>query len=541
MKVQTKNLDHLGIVAGICDQIELVQQIDAFFPNQARKVSVGEATKAMILNALGFVSRPLYLSSEFLHNKAVDLLFRPDIQAEDFNDDSLGRALDALFEKDVTTVFAQVASHALHLAGIEHHFFHLDTTSFSFHGKYNQHGESADDEPEVIELCHGFSKDKRPDLKQAVLSLICSGQSTLPVWLETLDGNSSDKKSFADSIRSFAQQIQTAKAPCFVVDSAFYTAENIQSLSEFFWLTRVPDTLKKAKSVQMKTEERDFQATSDPDYRICELRETYGEVEHRWFVIESKKASVREQESAKKKVAASQNEEKKELAALKREEFNCWEDAELFLRKAEKKWQYHTAEHLEFEEVYHFEARGKPKKDAKPSRIGWKIIGELEENKEAVKKAMSMVGRFVLATNMPESELNAEEALKMYKAQGSTVERGFRFLKDPMFFADAMYLQKPSRIMALLMVMTLSLLVYSLAERNLRKKLKESEETLPDQKGKPTQNITLRRIFQMFEGIHVLFYTEEGIFHRNVLNLSELHHRILRFFGKEVLRCYAIQ
>lgn len=188
-------------------------------------------------------------------------------------------------------------------------------------------------------------------------------------------------------------------------------------------------SLKKAKSVQMKTEERNFQATSDPDYRSCELRETFGEVEHRWFVIESTKASVREQESAKKKVAASQNKEKKELAALKREELNCWEDVELFLRKAEKKWQSHVAEHLEFEEVYHFETRGKPKKDAKPSRIGWKIIGGLEENKEAVKKAMSMVGRFVLATNMPFIELNAEEAFsQMFGAEVRVHDRNHCFL-----------------------------------------------------------------------------------------------------------------
>ncbi|MCK6513041.1 DUF4277 domain-containing protein, partial [Myxococcota bacterium] len=85
MNMQTKNLDHLGLVAGICEQIQLVEQIDAFFPNPLRKVTVGEATKAMILNALGFVSKPMYLTVDFFRNKAVDALFRPTLQAEDFN------------------------------------------------------------------------------------------------------------------------------------------------------------------------------------------------------------------------------------------------------------------------------------------------------------------------------------------------------------------------------------------------------------------------------------------------------------------------
>ena len=84
------------------------------------------------------------------------------------------------------------------------------------------------------------------------------------------------------------------------------------------------------------------------------------------------------------------------------------------------------------------------------------------------------------------------------------MERGFRFLKDPLFFADSLFLKKPVRIMALLMVMGLSLLVYALAERKLRTQLVTHDEHIPDQKGQPTQRPTMRRIFQMFEGIDVL-------------------------------------
>lgn len=109
----TQRLDHLGIVAGMCRHIHLIEQIDTHVGPANRKVTVGEAVQAMVLNALGFTCRARCLTPEFFTNKPVDLLLRADLQAEDLNDDSLGRALDRLYEAGVTEVFARVASHAL--------------------------------------------------------------------------------------------------------------------------------------------------------------------------------------------------------------------------------------------------------------------------------------------------------------------------------------------------------------------------------------------------------------------------------------------
>ena len=55
----TQVLDHPGIVAGICQQIDLIGQIDARIPVEGRKVSIGQAVQAMVINGLGFISRPL--------------------------------------------------------------------------------------------------------------------------------------------------------------------------------------------------------------------------------------------------------------------------------------------------------------------------------------------------------------------------------------------------------------------------------------------------------------------------------------------------
>lgn len=55
----TEQLDHLGIVAGVCHEIGLIEEVDACVGPTKRKVSVGEVVQSMVLNGLGFVGRPL--------------------------------------------------------------------------------------------------------------------------------------------------------------------------------------------------------------------------------------------------------------------------------------------------------------------------------------------------------------------------------------------------------------------------------------------------------------------------------------------------
>jgi len=238
----TQRLDHLGIVAGICQQIGLVEQIDTYVGATGRKVSVGEAVQAMVLNALGFVGRALYLTPEFFDNKPVDLLIREGLTAGDFNDDSLGRALDMLYKVGITQVFFCVASHALNVFGIEYDFVHLDNTSFSLEGDYDIPSE----DPKAVRVTHGYSRDHRPDLKQVIVSLICSYQSSIPIWLQALDGNRADKESFPGIIQSYVSQMQesdTRGLPYFIADSALYGEKSINVLSQVKWITRIPGTL----------------------------------------------------------------------------------------------------------------------------------------------------------------------------------------------------------------------------------------------------------------------------------------------------------
>lgn len=220
---ETKRLDHLGIVAGICKRIDLIGLIDGQLPTPSgRKVSCGQATQAMILNALGLSGRALYLMPEYMKNKPVDLLIDVRLKAEDFNDDTLGRALDELQQAGVTGMFASIAAEAVKIYDIETAYVHLDSSSFALQGAYDStYAQRMSNMYEAVEIKHGYSKDNRPDLKQVVVNLITSQASALPVWLEALDGNSSDQTTFQNTIQAYCQQLtDNEPQPRFVFDSA---------------------------------------------------------------------------------------------------------------------------------------------------------------------------------------------------------------------------------------------------------------------------------------------------------------------------------
>ena len=71
-RYMNERLDHLGIVAGVCQEIGLAAWLDAQGPGNRQQVSVGKATVAMILNGLGWSLRQLYLVPQYFANKRLN-------------------------------------------------------------------------------------------------------------------------------------------------------------------------------------------------------------------------------------------------------------------------------------------------------------------------------------------------------------------------------------------------------------------------------------------------------------------------------------
>jgi transposase len=95
--LEVSTLDHLGLVAGVIDELGLVELSNELLPPHPQNcISSGQVVKAMLLNCFGFLSAPLYLFSEFFESKPIAHLLGPGIKAAHLNDDRLGRVLDTL-------------------------------------------------------------------------------------------------------------------------------------------------------------------------------------------------------------------------------------------------------------------------------------------------------------------------------------------------------------------------------------------------------------------------------------------------------------
>lgn len=158
----TKSIDHLGLVAGFCKDINLAQQIDdALGDTGERKVSFGQLFVAMLLNGLGFSGRTLHMYSVYFESKPLERLLGEGISADDINDDALGRCLDALYDKGVLSLYQGIGENVVTHLGLFCHCVHLDSTSFHYDGqeKLNEGDFNA------ISITKGYSRDHRLRIK----------------------------------------------------------------------------------------------------------------------------------------------------------------------------------------------------------------------------------------------------------------------------------------------------------------------------------------------------------------------------------------
>jgi len=159
--VKVERIDHLGIVAGVIQDLNIIDMIDSrITPDEREEITTGEAVAGMIINGLGFSDRPMSLTPQFFEGKALNVLIREGITPDMLNRFKLGRSLDDVFSYGCDLLFSDIALSVCKQEGIDLRFNSLDTTSFSLTGEY----DSDSDEHGVL-VTYGYSKDHRPDLK----------------------------------------------------------------------------------------------------------------------------------------------------------------------------------------------------------------------------------------------------------------------------------------------------------------------------------------------------------------------------------------
>ncbi len=351
-EIQIQNIDHLGIVAGMVDAIGLVEIInDLIGEEKGEKVSPGHAVKAMILNGLGFVSQPLYMVPKFFETVPCEHLIGAGVKPEYLNDDKLGRVMDKLFIKGLDTIFLVIALNAAKKFNVSLSSSHLDSSSIHVHGEYKsilpevifenptapeteKTEESAKKCPKQISITHGYSRDHRPDLKQFIIELICSGDGDIPIFLKSASGNQVDSSCFGQIAVDYQKQIEVDSL--IVADCALYTESNIKLMSDLKWLSRVPLSIKIAQSLVSTLADEEFVESELSGYSFKENQITYGNIEQRWLVVQSQVRKESDLRKLSQKIIKAEEKAVKELKKLSPDKFACEADAIKALSKISK-------------------------------------------------------------------------------------------------------------------------------------------------------------------------------------------------------------
>src|SRR5215510_9380994 len=500
--IEVYPVQHLPIIKAYADQLGLVSLINHYVPTEMA-VDAGTVVLAMVLDTLSGRS-PLYRLEEFFAQQDTALLLGKAVPPQALNDDTAGRVLDRLYDFGTMRLFTACAVRATMRFGLERRYVHFDTTSRSVWGDY----QFAETQEIPFQVTYGYSKDKRPDLKQFVLSILCVDRA-VPIWGKPEDGNASDKTLNTTLLSEIAQLLAhhgvAPGAYIYIADAALVTEDNLAALGDTLFITRLPATYSVCERVigeavaRNAWEELGVLAQTKPTkhrpgtcYKVAEDVVTlYGQA-YRAVVVHSSSQDQRRQQRLARELRTSCATLEATIREMTQQEYFCQADAEAAARQLRAlQSAYHRVDVVVAERPKYGPGRPSQKQPRVVKAMRYGLHVTLHERTEVLARKRQEAGCFVLLTNVPtEGEMahSAGEILRAYKEQHG-IEQNFAFLKAPVM-VNSLFLKKPERIEALGLVLWLALLVWRLVERALRAHVETTGSTWTGWDKKETQKPT---------------------------------------------------
>ena len=540
----------LPVLDRLLRRLRLDEFLRGHLPREGRRARVPTATALLILLKNLLVSRePLYGVGEWAARHHPALLGLAPGELPALNDDRAGRALDRLFDADITSLTLAVVAHAVREFAVDLDELHNDSTTITFHGDY----ESADRERTLrgrlrLAVTHGHNKDHRPDLKQLLYILTVARDGAVPVQFRVESGNATDDRSHRGTWELLCK-LTGRRDFLYVADCKLATAENMAHLHQHGgrFLTVLPRT--RAEDAAFRAAVREGKARWRP---VHERRDDDGQVIDR-FAAHEPEATTAEgyrllwyHSDRKAELDALARHKRLErvstaLAELRakltsprtryRDRAKVAQAVDAILREGEAEGLVAVTVAERTTETFRQAKRGRPgpgtryvRRQATRFDLSW----HLGHDRLAAEARCD--GTFPLVTNV--TDMSALELLLAYKQQ-PLIETRFGQLKTD-FVVAPVFLKEVSRVQALLCVYFFALLVEALLERELRRAMEGAGvEGLPlYPEGRACRRPTARRVIDLFEDVQrhelkakgqpvVVFTTE----------LTRLQRQVLRLLG----------
>jgi len=510
--ISAARVDHQPIVVHFARRLGLVEMINRLVTTEM-EVEPGVIALGLVLDTLNGRS-PLYHLEKTFEECDRALLFARELPAEYFSDDNVGRMLDVFYKTGTQRLFSELSVAALQRFPVSTRLVHFDTTSVNLFGEYRV----IEGEEPPFNITHGYSKDKRPDLKQFVFSLLCV-DGNVPILGRIEDGNASDKTLNHGILGEVARHMRThgveEGAFIYVADSAMVTEANLEQAGErILFVTRLPATYNEHEDVILRAIEADdwtevgkiaqtpsTEHRPGASYRVSEGSVTLYGKRYRAAVVHSSAHDKRRLKRLERELRASRSEAEKIAKSWRKKVFFCLPDAEAAAAEVQSTTYHQVEVSIEKRPRY---PRGRPKDNVLrvPVAIDYVFRTEIVEKRKEIDKRRQLAGCFVLLSNLPEDGYNAEQILRTYKEQHA-IEKNFGFLKDDQI-VNALFLERPERIEALGLILLISLLIWRLMELVMRTELQAREATVPGWDDKSTARPSAYMMTWKFKGILVL-------------------------------------
>ena len=455
-----KALGSLPVVAVFCRRLGIAAIVDELCP--VRDVAIathGEVIEALVANRLTSPT-PLLRVEDWAGSWAVPEVF--GVAAETLNDDRVGRALDAIAPQ-LDAIVGSVGARAIAGFGLDVSRLHWDMTSISLYGDYDTVDENH------VRPRYGKPKDRRPDLKQIQTGLAVTGDGGVPVLHRAFDGGAGEVNQVIgamESLRAMAGErrfllVGDSKLISYANLHAFFAAATtFVAPASKDWVSaetlaaqRIDDTIEvdyvAERDAAKAPEDRGRYHVREDTMVVAGKRKADPALTvRRVFVWSSARAAAAAHARAKKLDRARDDLGRLERGLGSRH----YPDADaVTARVAQIGRDRRVAAYLRAEAGT--DERGKP-------TLAWSF------DQAALDAEAATDGWYALLTNLDPSEADAAEVLRRYKGQ-EVVERRYGDFKGPLAVAP-MFLKNNRRIAALITVICLALLIFSLVERAVR-------------------------------------------------------------------------
>lgn len=532
-RVDTQVVGALPLVAAMLQRWELADIVDRTVPWQG-EVPLGTLVEILVMNRL-LNPKAMYAIGDWATQAAVTDFY--GLNAEQLNDDRLGRALERLADHGAAVqsaaTLAAVTQWRLRVKQV-----HYDISTAELYGAYAKAQPAADADPgtgpspttvPVVPFpTYGRTKSGREDVKQVQFGLDVLGDGAVPVALLPLAGNTAEARTHLANLLRLRTLFPRHRF-LYLGDTKLDTPENLAAAQatagEFLCAGAFTQPLQaRFRQVRQRLKPVDYCSQADakrpPEerdhYLGCEVSASVvSTFEGQAVRVKYRLLFVHSSVKAQQQAATRERHLAKVLAEF--------EQVQKILGKYSLKTEEAIRRRLEQARSKYSE--GKLFSYTLTRRRGqFALTWEIDE--AALTRLKELEGVFVLKTNQSKTKQPIAKVLATYRGQ-SKVEKRFHDLKGPLAVTP-MFLENPKRIAGLLLILMWALTVLALMERQARKNLKGQPMYGLYPENRPSPAPTGSRLLQAFATLCIVVIHDQSGAHRLLGQFSNVQREILK-------------